>query len=488
MSRFPRYLLYLVLFGALFSTSAQHPDILWTRRYGEQNNSYCRSVLTTDDSGFFLIGATEPMGSYLDLWLLKVDQYGLLEWDTVFGGNECDFGADAKRTLDGGLIITGWTESESTAGESHLWLLKLDSMGCQEWSMICDSAYSMGFSVQQTSDSGYVATGYMYNSSWDPDLYIVKTDGSGETEWEQSYGGDDTDIAWSIQQTSDGGFIITGYTFVGENDCDLWLIRTDNLGNIEWEKTYGDSLEEVGYSVCQTSDGGFITVGYSLSYATGADVFLLKTDDSGGVEWTASFGGSDWDRGDDVIQTMDGGYVLTGSTMSYGSTVQCLVIKTYATGDLEWECSIGDADHDEYGYSILQLSDGGFIVGGDERSLSTGVYNMLLVRLEPPSGACGENPLIPESIVLSSISPNPCCHNADIEFSLPVTACTNISVHDITGRRVRIIYQGVIPAGENHIVSWDGCDDTGFKVVSGVYFIRLESNDLAVTSKLVLLR
>ncbi|MCK5035650.1 MAG: T9SS type A sorting domain-containing protein [Candidatus Sabulitectum sp.] len=472
----------LVLLGACAAVFAQPPDILWTNSYGGSTNDYCRSVLQTDDGGFYLIGM-----SGWDLSLLKVDENGLLEWEKTFGGSGYDFGEDAQRTLDGGLIITGWTHSFGAA-DGDLWLLKLDSLGGQEWSSIfgCDSV-DRGFSVCQSPDGGFAATGVTTGSAGDPELYIVKVNEYGSLEWEQSYGGTDSDIGFSIEPTTDDGFIITGSTYMEETDADLWLIKTDSFGEIVWEETFGDSLEEVGYSVSQTSDGGFIVTGYTLSYATGADIFLLKTDNMGSVDWTSSFGDSDWDRGDDVIQTIDGGFVLTGSTTLPGASIDISVVKTFSDGGLDWQMTVGDADHDEYGYSILQLPDGGFIIGGDSRSFSTGDHNMFLARLAPPEGIADDDDPESNDLFLHSIAPNPSFQTVEISFFLPVSAHTDISVLDLSGRVISCIQQGVMPAGEN-CTDWNGCSQSGFPVSGGVYLIRIESMGQIVTGRLVVFR
>ena len=163
------------------------------------------------------------------------------------------------------------------------------------------------------------------------------------------------------------------------------------------------------------------------------------------------------------------------------------MVKTFSDGGLDWQLSVGDADYDEYGFSILQLPDGGFIMGGDSRSISTGDHNMFLARLAPPEGIEGEGNLEPDNLYLSSIVPNPVSQTANISFFLPASAITDISVLDLSGRVVSYIQQGVMPAGENSIV-WNGCSQSGFPVSGGIYLIRIEFMGQIVTGRLVLLR
>jgi hypothetical protein len=284
---------------------------------------------------------------------------------TTFGGSSEDYGSSVSQTDDGGFIITGWTQSYGAGYRSNVWLIKTDALGNEEWNKTFGGSNTdEGYSVSQTDDEGFIITGrtssYGAGSS---DVWLIKTDALGNEEWNKTFGGSGSDYAYSIAQTSNNGFIITGFTSsFGAGDHDVWLIKTDELGNEEWSKTFGDSLDDRGESVSLTNDGGFIVVGYTASY--GYNVWLIKTDANGEEEWNKTFGGSSGDYGSSVSQTDDGGFIITGWTQSYGAGGRDIwLIKTDAFGNEEWNKTFDGNSKDE-GESVSQTNDGGFIIIG----------------------------------------------------------------------------------------------------------------------------
>ena len=195
-----------------------------------------------------------------------------------------------------------------------------------------------GTSVQQTTDGGYIITGA--TSSFGNgflDVYLIKTDGSGTEQWTKTFGGTDDDWAYSVQQTTDGGYIITGNNGSnGSNGYDVYLIKTDGSGIEQWTKTFGGADSDWGRAVQQTTDGGYIIAGYTGSFGNGSyDVYLIKTDGSGTEQWTKTFGGTSYDYGQSVQQTTDGGYIITGMTASFGNgSEDVYLIKTDGSGNV----------------------------------------------------------------------------------------------------------------------------------------------------------
>ena len=253
---------------------------------------------------------------------MKTDSGGDEEWNKTFGGTNDDCAYSIQQTSDGGYIIAGGTCSHG-AGYYDFWLVKTDSGGDEEWNRTFGgTGYDYAISIQQTSDDGYIIAGgtRSYGAGY-YDSWLVKTDSGGNEEWNRTFGGTDYDCAHpnSLQQTSDGGYILAGFTYSNPYG-DFWLVKTDSGGNEEWNKTFGGTDDDRAYSIQQTSDGGYILAGFTESYGAGGwDFWLVKTDSGGNHEWDRTFGGTSSDCACSVHETSDGGYIIAGYTRLYGA-------------------------------------------------------------------------------------------------------------------------------------------------------------------------
>jgi len=290
-------------------------------------------------------------------------------WVTIREGMLIDEGYSVQQTTDGGFIIAGYTYP-SDANLTDVYLVKTDANGNLLWSRTFDGGGNIdrGYSVQQTSDGGFVVVGetFSFTASY-TDVYLIKTDVNGNLQWSGTIGGNSNDYGYSVQQTTDGGFIIAGSTSSsGAGADDVYLIKTDANGNQQWAKTYGGSGSEGGSSVQQTADGGFIIVGSTSSFGAGGDdVYLIKTDANGDTLWTKTFGGDRNDVGKWVEQTTDGGYIIVGETYSFAPAfTDIYLIKTDTNGDLQWTRTFGEPGFPDLGSCVRQTTDGGFIVAG----------------------------------------------------------------------------------------------------------------------------
>ncbi len=295
------------------------------------------------------------------------------EWNKTYGGPYGDGAWSLQGTRDGGYVIAGYTSSLGQG--SDLWLIKVDSLGEKQWDEIFGgSGEDIGYSVSQTGDGGYVVAGttksYGMGSEY---LWLLRTDSNGTKLWDRTFGGfvsSSGDGAWSVNESKDGGYIITGYTrSFGAGAKDLWLVKTDSQGKKLWDRTFGGSKDDVGMSVVQTRDGGYVVTGRTASYGSGKDdIWLIKTDSSGKEQWNRTFGGSADDVGLQVLETLDG-YVVTGRTESEGPDERAFLLKTDLSGKKQWEMVY---DKDSSSISVQQTSDGGFVLAGHIESKESG--------------------------------------------------------------------------------------------------------------------
>jgi len=242
------------------------------------------------------------------------------------------------------------------------------------------SSTDYGRSMAQTSDGGYIIAGYTdsYGTGGD-DFYLVKTDSNGVKSWSEIYGGGADDRGYSVAQTSDGGYIIVGETRTFPiGSYDVYLVKTDVDGVESWSKTFGGANEDCGYSVDQTMDGGYIIVGY-----TGADVYLIKTDSSGTETWSNTFDRGPIDYGLCVTQTSDAGYIITGASCPppFPVSMDVWLIKTDSSGAETWNKTYGGAGFDR-GYSVVQTGDGGYIIAGETSSSGAGLHDVYLIKTD----------------------------------------------------------------------------------------------------------
>jgi predicted secreted protein len=364
----------------------------WEKTFGGSGDDEGFSVQQTKDGGYILLGETGSFGAGgADFWLIKTDARGNKEWEKTFGGSEDDGagwlnrGLSVQQTKDGGYILLGTTSSFG-AGDADFWLIKTDARGNKEWERTFGgSSWDRGYSVQQTKDGGYILLGETGSFGAGPsDFWLIKTDARGKKQWDKTLGGWEDDYGLSVQQTKDGGYILLGWTGSFGEAYDFLLIKTDAQGDKEWEKTFGGSQLDQGYSVQQTSDGGYILLGETYSFGAGyADFWLIKTDAWGNKQWERTFGGRGWDWGYSVQQTKDGGYILLGDTGSFGAGGgDFWLIKTDAQGNKQWDKTFGGSG-DDVGLSVQQTSDGGYILLGYTYSFGAGDADFWLIKYCP---------------------------------------------------------------------------------------------------------
>jgi hypothetical protein len=524
----------LALAGVVFA----QPAIEWQKSLGGSYDDFASSIQQTTDGGFIVAGCSssndgDVSGNHgsLDFWVVKLYSVGEIVWQKSLGGDSSDIACSIQQTTDGGYIVGGYSCSNDgdvsghhgTPGDSaDYWVVKLNSEGNIYWQKcLGGSSSEFAVSIDQTTDGGFIVAGNSWSNDGDVsghhgstdylDFWVVKLNSSGDISWQKSLGGSRDDWANSIEQTVDGGFIVAGCSSSNDGDVsghhgsidyyDYWVVKLNSEGNIEWQKSLGGSASEYAYSIEQTTDGGFIVAGYSFSNNGDVsghhgsidyyDYWVVKLNSEGNIEWQKSLGGSASEYAYSIEQTTDGGYIVAGSSSSNNGDVSgnhgysdYWVVKLNSEGIIEWQKSLGGSN-DDGAYSIDQTADGGYIVTGYSESndgdvsghhctYSYGDY--WVVKL----GADGitENKTIPEQFVIN-VSPNPfnstCKITVDFGRGL-INQTPTVEIFDLGGKCICSLRQAQGTASgnlSNRPLIWSPDEN----VTSGVYLVRVTTSD-----------
>lgn len=478
----------LLLMCLPYLTYSQSPVIQWQNTIGGDSADEFHVIELSSDGGYLLGGAslsnisadkTENCNGVADYWLVKINSTGVIQWQNTIGGNDFDVLTDMHQTFDSGYIIGGYSRStisgdkiDSSRGAGDYWVLKLDSIGNIQWQKTIGGSYpDYLYSLNQTADGGYILGGASSsdssgdkteNSRGGNDYWIIKLDSLSNIEWQKTIGGNDFENLFSISQTTDRGYFLAGYSksnISGEKSensrggNDYWVVKTDSIGNIQWQRTLGgNSLDDL-VSAQQTSDEGYILGGYSFSNISGEktqnsrgldDYWIIKLNPSGVIQWQLTLGGLYDDYLNDIIQTADGGYFMGGTSNSIISgeksennhdvTGDYWAIKADSLGNIEWQKTIGGSQWDLL-YSVQQSIDGEYILGGQSLSDISyektenclGGFDYWIVKLAAPV-SINEN----SKRIILNVYPNPVSSFCKIE-SREFNNAT-LFIYDITGR------------------------------------------------------
>ncbi len=479
-------LLYgIVILLWAMTVSAQPPGTLWEKTYGGTSFDRALSVQQTSDHGYIITGLTYSYGQgECDVFLVKTDANGNALWTKTYGGADEDVGFSVRQTPDNGYIIAGYTGSFGATVD--VYLIKTDENGDTIWTRTYlgpGGGEDVGQSVQLTRDGGYIIAGYceQFSSKY---VYFLKTDAAGNRLWRGTCGATEDDYGFSVDTTSDGGYIIAGRTSsYGSGDEDVYLVKLNGSGNVVGFQTYGGTRGDRGYSVQQTSDGGYIIAGRTSSFAEVADVYLIKTNRFLDTVWTRTYGGASVDEGYSVQQTSDGGYIVAGETYSFGAgAMDGYLIRTDPGGDTLWTKTYGGSGWDVC-WSVQECHDNGYIVAGYTRSFGHPDGDFYLIRTEPYVGIWDES--FPEVIpAISQTAPNPFSRRTTIRYSLAKETDVDLAVLDVTGRVVRTLVRAKQKAGV-YKATWDVGGVPQKRLPKGVYFCRLNAGEFTATRKMV---
>jgi len=381
----------------------------WAVTFGGAGTENALCVQQTSDGGYILAGytsSTPSAGSY-DFWILKLDDGFQYEWEVIYGGTLSDQAFSIQETSDGGYIVAGDTVSYGPAN-GNMWIMKLDSVGNRVWQRYYGGVnHDAARSIRETSDGGFIVGGYTDSfGAGDYDALVVKLNSDGSLDWHKTYGGTGKEYCRSIRETDDGGYIMAGLTSSsGAGGDDAWVVKLTSSGTIDWQKTYGGVNTDEGWDIRETGDGGYILAAETQSWGGGGyDVWVLKLDSAGILVWQWVFGGSGADRARSVVETSDDGYVLAGYMDSYGAGVDdTWILKLDVTGALMWQMTHGGSSG-EVIECIQETSEGGFIASGYTGSHGAGVADMLLLKLYPDGSLYAPCGLTETSVIVPGIT------------------------------------------------------------------------------------
>jgi hypothetical protein len=375
------------------------PDF-WAQTIGGSTVDVIYSVTETSDGGLICTGYSDSFSADNNFLVIKMGIMGDIEWQNIYGLSTNDYALVVQETFDAegstGYIIGG---SAIVSVWNHPWIIKLSLTGSIEWEYTFGSGTAADYisSIKQTTDYGYIVSGYTpihdLQGGWD--VWILKLTSAGIVSWQKTYGGANHEEAHSIQELSGGGYIVSGETSTwGEGGLDFWILKLDSGGAILWEYAYGgSSSDEISYEIQNTSDGGFIVVGYIDFDTYGNDILVLKLDSSGSVSWAKRIGG-DWDEIGREIQETSDGYIIAGHSDSLVADYDWhdfYVLKLNASGEVQWQKTYtqdnGSDGYEEKSYALSVTADGAILVGGYSKSQTDSNIDSWLLRLRS-DGTC----------------------------------------------------------------------------------------------------
>lgn len=476
----------LVIAGFALSINISHaqniPVIEWQKSFGGSGTDYAYSVRQTSDGGYIVAGDSESVDGdvtgnqgFSDGLIVKLNASGTVEWKKTIGSSTYDFVNSILQDANGDYVTVGY--SYSTEGGRDYWVVKLDPSGNIIWEKLFGgSSVDTGNSISLSSDGGYIIAGYTNSNDGDvtgnhgvSDFWIVKLDTSGDLVWQKTFGGSDSDVAFSVKATTDGGCIAAGYamsndgdvtghhgTYPGGTPFDYWVVKVDASGNLQWQKALGGSGQDIATSVQQTSEGGYVVTGYSWSGNDGdltfnngnSDYWVVKLNPTGNIEWQKSLGGALEDHAYSVWQTTDGEYIVAGETYSPDSgdvtgnhgSLDAWIVKLDTSGNLIWQKTYGGTNADSVN-SIQQTTDGGFVFAAISDSLdgdatgsgNHGGYDYWVVKLSP------EEPLAVQDLesVNIQVYPNPVINTLNIQSKEKIQ---EVEIYGLDGKMLKSIH------------------------------------------------
>ncbi len=467
-----RFVQLVLVFLLLFSGSLlAQPEIEWSNPVGSDNPDYCFSIQPTNDWGYILAGKT--VSSDQDFLLIKCNSSGIPQWTQTYGGEGNEWCYSVTQTDDGGYLLGGYVQHLGT-GEHDIWIIKTDDSGEVEWDRTYGgNSHDVCYAVMQTSDGGYLIGGQTDSFADYDQFYAIKTDSEGDTLWTRvSNVGD-----WcrSVHQTSDGGYVLGGGGWQG-----MCVVRLSPMGNVIWDQFWRDgSYNDDGYSVNEDLNGDIIVAGKKGNL--NPNLYMTKTSAEGDTLWSRIYGENAVDHCYSMVVTGGGNYILAGYTTSYGQPDGAmLLMKTDTDGDEIWvEAYPGESTIECR--TVHQTWEGGFILGGTLYSLAGDDFYLMKVGLDGTGVEDRQVSVLPSGFELSQPYPNPFNPSTTLYLDLVKTHPIAVNVYDILGKKVDVLVSGVVDAGHHKLVF------EGSELPAGTYLVRAEGREFGSQSRKVIL-
>ena len=454
-----RNFLFLIFLAAsnISSASAQF-DSAYIYTYGGSNDDYARQIISTSDSGYIVVGTTSSFGVALsDIYIIKTDRNAVKQWSHIYGSQAIEWGYAIRETYDKGFIAAGYTNQNAASSGYDIYLLKIDSLGNVQWTQtIGGPDWDFGYGIELTPDSGFIICGKSYSfTNGGSDVYLVKTNSAGNVIWQKNYGGTDDESANGIIRDRRNNYAIIGETkSYGNGDKDIWMLVIDGNGDTLWTKTYGTIRSDAGYAIDTTLDGNYITNGTTYGYSSNSssDMMLIKTDSIGEWKWTRVHGDTAKAEEGHVVKQLPNGNIFDGGmTEGYGlGKTAYYMLRNDSNGNYIQGCAFGGSDYDE-GYSVAVGKDNKIVFAGISDSYGCGLYDAYLIRIDTFTfvneyvlsihETCDSTIGIPEPDLNSkelSVYPNPATGNVRVNFSNAAVFKTPfiLRISDVTGKEM----------------------------------------------------
>jgi len=512
------------IFCSSFITAQVNPDIIWSKSYGGSEYEVASHVQPTTDGGFILIGVTpsndgDVIGyhDFYDIWIVKLNSQGELEWERCYGCSSYDYSGNIKQTSDNGYIFCGNTSSSDgdVIGDhstTDAWVVKIDSLGIIQWQKYYGGSEGDGFNDILISTAGYIFVGGTYSNDGDVDFnngirdtWIVSIDDTGKIKWEKTYGGTNDDDGLAAILTSDHDFVIASATYSDDGDLmssnyhgawDYWILKIDSNGSLIWSKCFGGQGKDFIESIEETSNGNLVVAGYI--YSNDGDVsgnhglrdyWVINVSSDGDLNWQKCLGGTNEDICHSATVISDNGIIAAGTTLSTDGDVSFIhdpngdawIVKLDSLGNIVWGYSYGGSKGDGAN-DLIQTADGSYVFCGGTRSNDYdltgntnhgyhGYSDYWIAKLSPSTLVSYPSPLN------FSLSPNPSSTYINIVYSIEQNA--TLTFTDAYGRVAKQLT--FYPYFKNRIIYTDDLSE-------GVYLVTVREEEKYFSKKLVVAR